>query len=696
MPEDFSIAPVEVADQRNPIYEGVQLSLAEMQERYSFIPKIMARFPSYAGNAELEQTLLERYHRHRRDHRTALMKNGEVPGWRAVVLRRNRDNFYFAGVRDDGLVFQGWTVAMRGKDIEGMSLPDIAANIGTSVVRETGRDPYDEPFQGENMGAFATAAKNWIDLSPWTKAVSHFAISATEHAANYVTSTLHHGHNPDTKAAGQFYRILEACIRPYQARMAGAMASTLANALDSHIRHQMRSLALYKDDHANWLQGARYDEEGRLQADPVLARNRQQAAKAYPWLAKALIGEFQTGRFGSHKGSALQVAVDQGEELSRALVKKFEVSPAIVKATQGWSWQKMGRDVFMRPHDAFTVLRSIDINHMPKSRREMAELQAVYSAAREYSYVTPQTAEEIMGGVGGRIASVAKDLEGNPASGISDMERYISQKILAPALVQRHAKTGMDRERAAETAYRALYQISGESFFEGMTLRSALQSSAKWHRALPRLEAALTTQNKHDQWSPLTGDVPLHDDAAAVELRSARDLSSEGLRQSHCVSGYTDEVLAGRSVIYSIRSKDNTLSTVEFQPDYNSEGKISFALAQNMGYDNSEPSKEAKKLCSKLRTRLNKLPQEDIQRYMQGLQDVRSTRDVALNSERKMLREVGYDPFDRAMLEKAWEQLSPFLTKHSRKLGLDAWAEKILPKSEEVKPAALSWDVCDR
>lgn len=93
MPEDFSIAPVETTDQRYPIFEGMQLSLEEMQERYSFIPKIMARFPSYAGNAELEQTLLERYQRHRRDHRTALMKNGEVPGWRAVVLRRNQDNF---------------------------------------------------------------------------------------------------------------------------------------------------------------------------------------------------------------------------------------------------------------------------------------------------------------------------------------------------------------------------------------------------------------------------------------------------------------------------------------------------------------------------------------------------------------------------------------------------------------------------
>ena len=676
---DFAVTP-----------QDGDLDIAHLRERYSFIGQILSRFElsrsgDPAESREIVDTATRRYHQARMNSRIAHLGPEDMPGWRAAVLMRDRRDFFFAGVRDDGSISQGKTMGWR--DTERMDPAEIGRRAGAAfdTIRNRGTRTTGEIFDdpGRDDTPDEVYETEWLTLSPRSSKTRDRALSAATRAADSVSHAL-----LDHPAANQVYSIVLGTLRTREARRVGSLSAHLMKSLDPEVQHLVRSTATYETAFADWLSGtpARHGDD-RDRGD--LARNRRQAVRAYPLLAL----DFMQGSTRVARGDAVATAIDEGAELSRPLADVYGLSPAALRRLQGVTWQKAGRDAYRNTRRFTRDVAAIDPNHIPDSRRGFADLRAAADAAQEFAGLTGADAREVLAEQGGRIGAVGAALEGNPATGMADMQGYIREKVLLPGIAQRLHAEGADREAAAEGAEAATQWYAGldteelksRSLVRGHSLRSALTASARWHRALPRLEAGIVTDGSQDRWDPLTSGFVTKDGVEAVELASTLDLKREGVAQNHCVGGYSEEVKGGSALIFSLRKGDKTLSTVEVDArEQGRDGKPAFGVVQNMGASNVAPCKEAKRAAAAIGRHLRTLPEAEVSAYQDKLARTRSQERQDLGAEGLLRRRTGYDPFDRERLEAAWTGLQEFLPKAVRKKGLDALVSAHMPKEKEA------------
>jgi hypothetical protein len=448
----------------------------------------------------------------------------------------------------------------------------------------------------------------------------------------------------------------------------------------------MRSTAKFAPDFANWLSGGRNIDHADKGVDAEKGRNRRQAIMAFPVLATEIFKYAERPDYINQMGSA----IDNGQPLIPAMVASFGVKPATFKRVQGATWQRLGRSVFHAPGRHLDALDQMPPEHIPTTKRGMAELMSTYDAANQVAPLLDADSGEVFSSIATNYRKVAQDLEGNPADGVRDMANYIKNKVILPALIQKRVRDGENPDEVFQQCSdtHAKLGIHHARPLSGMTLRSALQASQRWHRALPRLENDLVTHRSNREWEPLTGPIELKDGITAHELHSKRSLSIEGIMQNHCVGGYDGMVVDGVSMIYSVRKGEKTLSTVELHPQFDEPGKRP-AVIQNFGYGNSTAPAEAKKAVRQLVSHVHNIPVEQREAYRAKLVDVRAS--AATSPREKVIEDVGYDPLDRKQLEKSWEGLKEFLPKPMRKLGLDGFAEKMVEgissKQQQIQQA---------
>lgn len=657
-------------------YGEASSSREQLRERYPFIEKALVKAGVDPSRDDLFGNAARAYHRARMASRVALYQPGEMPGFRASAIALRRRFAYFAGVRDDGTVE---TARMTGPEPKGESDPKDLALLFYSRFSDPTKIPLDEsPRNAMDENARLVRHHDWFSFSPRSKRLRHLARDQSAVAANYVLETIPPADLNGTARHHAANLLMAASAYSYQQRLGAASAHLMRN-LDPEVSRIMRSTASYEPGFANWLAGESIWEGRRRTVESQRARNRQQAVSSFPVLARSL----HEKAMGNADNNEMAAVVDEGRPLLPFLASSYGIKPATLRRIQGMSWQRMGRDMHHDPRPYLSTMDQLAPEHIPLTRRGAADLMTARSAAHVVAEVTGTPRSESFKAVGSAFEKVAHDAEGNPPSGINDLHNYLKEKLIRPGLIQRQVRAGKDVEEACRFVNGAgvFHDPTAERIhleearpLEGISVRPALQASARWHRALPRHEDELVTHGSDMQWKPLTGSIDLGGGITAHELTSQRLLKTEGIRQDHCVGGYTDSVLEGKSLIYSLRKGDRILSTVEFDPDLGAmPGKGKPVIVQNFGRENTKASPEAARAARALARTLAKLPDERRQEYAGHLSEQAKKRSLTHSQREIATDRIGYDPTDRPRLEKAWESLSGYLPKPARKLGLDGF-----------------------
>lgn len=651
-------------------------SRQELRERYPFIEKALIKAGVDPLLEDLFGNAARAYHHARMKSRVALYQSDDLPGFRAGIVALRRQRTYFAGVREDGSV---QTAIMHGPEPKDEADPKDLALLFSSRFSDPGKIPLNEwPHNRVNQNARLIRQEDWFSFSPRSRRIRNLARDQAAVAAGAVLDTVPPAEIDGSARHHAAHLLIGASVHSYQQRLGAASAHMMRN-LDPEVAKIMRSTASYNPAFANWLAGESIWDDRRRTVDPGRARNRQQAVASFPILAKSL----QKETAGNSETNDLAAVIDEGRPLLPALAASYGIKPATLRRMQGVSWQRIGRDMHHDPRVHLAAMDQLPPEHIPQSRKGAADLMVARDAVNAVANVTGRPQDDVFKSVGVNYAKVARDADGNPPAGIADLNHYLVDKLVRPGLIQRLVQSGSSIDEACDKidpfAHSSrseddqLY-ISDARPLEGASVRPLLQASARWHRALPRHEDELVTHGGDMTWKQLTGEIDLGDGITAHELTSQRQLKTEGARQNHCVGGYTEHVLDGNCLIYSLRKDGHTLSTVELDPDFQSApGKAKPSILQNYGKSNSKAPPAAAKAAKALTRHIAKLSEDQRQDYRDGLAKMQSRR-AQLNTFRELQADkIGYDPLSRQQLEKAWASLSEYLPKPARKLGLDGF-----------------------
>lgn len=658
--------------------------IEELRERYSVIPSLLGKIFGDLSQEALDD-VTRAFALARERMKGWNFGPGEIEGWRRVIYEGHGPGSGYGAVmavRDDGLVFQGVSHDWRG---EGHGTPREGAEMFLGMLS-------DRRF-----------ARVWETDSPidFWRGTMRNRIKAQNRAKN-MSNLLYkilEDKTGDKDGLRQMYAVVTSTVKRIESKGIAWRARSLFEALDGDVQKIMRSTATYDMHMANMLAGEVKTEEGasgpaRLRrACPEIAARRKQAVEIYPVLAGHVLKEWRKqGRlFRSMEPNAgLVERIDAGEPLLPVFAEEYDLNRAHLRRLQGVTWQRAGREAYREPETFLGGIAATDPNHIPRSRRGFAEMRACFDAAREVSRLVKAREAELMTSVGGNFGKIASLLEGNPATGVRDMHEYLVDSLVVPAAAQAFLKGCGDRSEAAKRA-NALIKRGDCRTIEGMGLRHALQASAKWHRALPRLLSEIGEGDTQVRWKPIAGEVDLGAGLKAMELSSDMDLRREGTLQNHCVGGYADHVMDGHGVIFSIRRADEILSTVEIGLERGEEGR-KLRIAQNYARGNTTPCPEAEKAARSLCAGLRKLPEDRWRQYGEGLSERQHERRKGMGLEERLSRSAGYDIFDQEKLEKAWQELSPFLPRNCRKQGLKKFGESYLDLAQKKEDTSFLVD----
>ncbi|MEP5352467.1 MAG: hypothetical protein ABJZ75_08925, partial [Luteolibacter sp.] len=102
---------------------------------------------------------------------------------------------------------------------------------------------------------------------------------------------------------------------------------------------------------------------------------------------------------------------------------------------------------------------------------------------------------------------------------------------------------------------------------------------------------------------------------------------------------------------------------------------------------NSDPSATAKRLADNLISHIKDMPMADLQNWTEDIQEVRK-KAVSANKLPLNIRNAGYNIWDDAQFQTAWDELSVYLPRKLRKAGLEAFVEGMDPLIPKLQVSA--------
>lgn len=486
--------------------------------------------------------------------------------------------------------------------------------------------------------------------------------------------------------------------------------------------------------HYNWLMGARdetlmkpvtlrsyavqaQDEQTRkadtktsLTRDEDLGTRRQQAFGLFPIMARNWFSNVRSIEPGPVLG-----AIDKGDELIPVIARHNAVTPRHVKAIRNLHWQRTGTQACMRDPAAF--MKTLPLDHMPENKAEWANMRKtlqfaydlkdlrngigddygyppenIYLAGQESPHKTWGPDQARLAEAPSRHAPLGKALGNYTPGGVSDMFRHLQTHLVNPILknaaYQDNIKAGMEPEEAITKADRDVErqkfganadQLSDMA--QHWSLRKLADAQTRWHHQLTAMNDHMqdpTLPTAHDQWTGVAGSLELPKGIVARELTSSRDLRIQGMKENHCVGGYTDQVIKNapdtpNTLIFSLEKtgEDQTriLSTVELKVEH-TEKERKVSVVQNYATGNSTPSEDARKAGASLSRKVKKLPNEAFEEHFDSVAKVRTKQGTVKLTHQGVEQTVptrwiasGYDPRDAAGREKAFEAYKAILPK---------------------------------
>ena len=281
-------------------------------------------------------------------------------------------------------------------------------------------------------------------------------------------------------------------------------------------------------------------------------------------------------------------------------------------------------------------------------------------------------------------------LERTSGRNISDAIVFLGQKLLVPAIFNRIAAIaeyhGITPDFNMEfkgdiTVTEQTFNRIRDMFNPGQLL----DWSERYHRNIARYEDRLNTVSSEYVWSGLVNTLDFGNGYIARELTSAQDLKIQGKTENHCVGGYLSLVLSGETrgrgftLVFSVEKDDVTLSTVEIEcirkTDMNENNEVprmQVIVHQNLTNSNKVPSKDADRIVDQIVEKLKTIDFGICQAYLDDLDQLR----LEYNHD-SLINFCGFDPLDRTMMERAWEDLSLALPRGKRKGGLDKFIDEV-------------------
>jgi hypothetical protein len=96
-------------------------------------------------------------------------------------------------------------------------------------------------------------------------------------------------------------------------------------------------------------------------------------------------------------------------------------------------------------------------------------------------------------------------------------------------------------------------------FTPSMSVRTVRELSGRWHEVVAHT-IEQSSRLFPEPWFPAGS---LNGGQGVVPITNSADLYLEGVAMHHCVGSYSNEVIAGRSQIYSVREGDRRIATFE-------------------------------------------------------------------------------------------------------------------------------------
>ena len=464
----------------------------------------------------------------------------------------------------------------------------------------------------------------------------------------------------------------------------------LCDSLDRDILCCMRDTGRLDVEFGRWLTNA----DG---APGNMALVRRQAFRAYPILAKYL-----------YTLPDLRNAIDARTSLSAAIAKKWNVPEARVKRLSGLTRQKVAS---LRIHE---ILR-LPEGSVPNTRDGFQDL----GIFRRFGYFLYQ--KDLVDTLNylSRDGNPWRLLDGIKQTNerdISDAVNFLVLKLYIPAGLERvrriaddlggkipksakHKKIFSDfmeasrnsdgnfpdfRMKIEKLSHGKMKETGRNNVLSTFTPRELLDFSDWYHRNQARCEDRLETVSLNMEWPGLFGTLDLETECIARELTSSKEIKAQGRREDHCVGGYVSHILnstlepGGRmTLIFSIEQENQVLCTAEILCEQTKkESRLQAWVGQCRGYHNKDPSPAAQDMANQVAAILSRTEPAICHAYLDELQRTR----VEYNRISKLgprMMECGFDPWDRNMLETAWEILSPALPRRLRKPGLNDFPARI-------------------
>ena len=442
-------------------------------------------------------------------------------------------------------------------------------------------------------------------------------------------------------------------------------------ALDEKIVYDMRKNDLMLVEHGRWLTGG----DG---ASKDVVRARQQAIRTYPLLS----GVFQVN-------NVLKNVIDARRSLSKAIADYFNVDKHRVKRLSNLTWQQVGFKP-KPPEQAYPMisrLLHLPDKIFPKNTKQFQQCEILFNFG---AYVYGK--DKIMFARGfsenKNPWKLINRMEQTSGHNVCDAMRFLVKKLLVPAMFNKGGHAAVPPFYRHMESYNTLTSKKMDEIRTSFKVGELLDWSDRYHRNIMHYEDCLDTvssEQTEQTWPGLLDTLDFGNGTVARELNSAQALKTQGILERHCVGGYLSCVLDGKNrngkftLIFSIEKNNTILSTAEIECIQKTDGNngiphIQAEIRQNRARRNRTPCEDAIRIANQIVARLESIPPEACRTYLDNLKQACLEYDRQSNIDIHV-RYCGFDPFDRTMMERAWEELSPALPRRFRRDGLDAFIE---------------------
>lgn len=309
-----------------------------------------------------------------------------------------------------------------------------------------------------------------------------------------------------------------------------------------------------------------------------LRRYRRQADTTFPLVIQQIIA-----RPKDKSTASIIQAVDEGVPIVEHLANLFACPKKCVRHLRGLRFEDIGIQWTGRLKELLMILGSLDQNRLPKDGQEwkvFGETIALLSGLTKMP-TTSLSARLLLG----EFSKL--NWRGNTESSVSLRERALAierlsenirQAIVATAWVDgKDCATGISLQRLVIEAACSL------------GLKRLEKLARKWVAREMQLDAKRFVRQADG--FPVILDSPLEvGDMKVIQLKTPRELKSEGTRMHNCVESFAGSCASGSSYIFSVRDKSGaSCVTVEYMLGHSRAGLPELGLIQQKGAGNSAP-----------------------------------------------------------------------------------------------------------